>query len=93
MSEESTVWNFPSTSVTLTSTIGFPLTTPSAIVLTMPFSIDGMNWWGIEPPKILSSYTNPSPRGERLDLDVADGVLAVPARLLHVAALRLGLRL
>ena len=55
MSEESTAWNLPSTSVTLTSTIGFPLSTPSAIVLTMPFSIEGMNCCGIAPPKILSS--------------------------------------
>ena len=55
MSEESTAWNFPSTSVTLMSTIGFPLTTPSAIVFTMPFSIEGMNCCGIAPPKILSS--------------------------------------
>ena len=55
MSEESTEWNFPSTSVTLMSTIGFPDSTPSDIVLTMPFSIDGMNCWGIAPPKILSS--------------------------------------
>ena len=55
MSEESTVWNLPSTSVTLMSTIGFPLITPSAIVLTTPFSIDGMNCCGIAPPVILSS--------------------------------------
>ena len=43
MSEESTVWNFPSTSVTFTSTIGLPLRTPSDIVFTMPFSTEGMN--------------------------------------------------
>ena len=43
MSEESTEWNLPSTSVTLTSTIGLPDRTPSDIVFTMPFSIDGMN--------------------------------------------------
>ena len=55
MSEESTGWNLPSTSVTLTSTMGFPLITPSAIVFTMPFSIDGMNCCGIAPPKILFS--------------------------------------
>ena len=60
MSEESTVWNLPSTSVTRMSTIGFPPTTPSAIVLTMPFSTEGMNWCGTAPPKILSSYTKPA---------------------------------
>ena len=63
MSDESTVWNFPSTSVTWTSTIGFPLMTPSAIVLTMPFSTDGMNCPGIAPPTIFDSKTNPSPCG------------------------------
>ncbi len=55
MSDESTEWNFPSTRVTFTSTMGFPLITPSAIVFTMPFSMEGMNWFGMAPPKILSS--------------------------------------
>ena len=55
MSDESTGWNFPSSNVTLMSTIGFPLTTPSDIVFTMPFSIDGMNCDGMAPPKILLS--------------------------------------
>ena len=55
MSEESTVWNLPSTSVTLMSTIGFPLRTPSDIVFTMPFSIEGMNCCGIAPPVMWSS--------------------------------------
>ena len=55
MSDESTGWNFPSSSVTLMSTMGFPLITPSDIVFTMPFSIDGMNCEGIAPPKILLS--------------------------------------
>ena len=32
MSEESTLWNLPSTSVTWRSTMGFPLITPSEIV-------------------------------------------------------------
>ena len=43
MSEESTVWNFPSTSVTRTSTMGFPESAPSCIAFTTPFSTDPMN--------------------------------------------------
>ena len=63
MSEESTLWNLPSTSVHRMSTIGFPLITPCCIVLTIPFSTEPMNWCGIAPPKILSTYSNPSPLG------------------------------
>src|SRR5438105_11188901 len=62
MSEESTVWNLPSKSVTLTSTMGYPAATPSASVFTTPFSTDGMNWCGTTPPTILSTNSNPPPR-------------------------------
>ena len=55
-----------------------------------PFSTDGLKFCGIEPPKILSSHLKPSPRPVGPDLDRADGVLAVPTRLLDVAALHLG---
>ena len=61
MSEESTVWNFPSTSVTRMSTIGYPAATPSDIGFTTPFSTLGMNWFGMMPPTILSTYSNPAP--------------------------------
>ena len=45
------------------STMGLFVATPSAIVFTMPFSTLGMNWFGMDPPKILSTYSNPEPRG------------------------------
>jgi hypothetical protein len=63
MSDESTLWNLPSTSVHRMSTMGFPLITPDCIVLTTPFSTEPMNVFGIAPPKILSTNSNPSPRG------------------------------
>ena len=45
------------------STIGLPLITPVCIVLTTPFSTEPMNVLGIAPPKILSTNSNPVPRG------------------------------
>ena len=86
MSDESTGWNFPSTSVHRMSTIGFPLITPCCIVFTMPFSTEAMNWFGIAPPKILSTNSNPSPRGSGSISMLQIGVLAVAAGLLHVTS-------
>jgi len=31
-----------------------------------PFSTDGRKFWGIDPPKILSSQTNPVPRAPKV---------------------------
>ena len=46
-----------------------------------------MNCRGTDPPTTLSTNSNPPPVCERLDLEVADGVLAVAAALLDVPAL------
>ena len=54
-----------------------------------PFSTDGMNWRGTAPPTTLSTNSNPEPGRQRLDLDVAHGVLAVAAGLLDVPAVAL----
>ncbi len=87
MSEESTLCALPPVSVTRTSTIGWPAQ-PRSIWARMPFSTDGMNCRGTTPPTTRSANSNPEPAGERLDLDLADGVLAVAAGLLHVPAER-----
>ena len=64
---------------------------PWSIASRTPFSTAGMKPDGITPPLIL--FTNSKPvgvAGERLDLDVAVAELAAAARLLLVAAVRLG---
>ncbi len=45
-----------------------------------------MNWRGTAPPTTLSTNSKPRAGRQRLDLDVADGVLPVPAGLLDVPA-------
>ena len=50
-----------------------------------PFSTEGMNWLGTDRRRSCRR-TRSRCRGAGLDLDVADGVLAVAARLLHVPA-------
>jgi hypothetical protein len=54
ISEESTSWYEPSTRVALTSTMGYPASTPSQASW-MPWSTDGMYSLGMRPPVILSS--------------------------------------
>ena len=83
------MWNFPSYSVTRMSTIGYGVSTPSVICLTMPFSTLGMNWCGMAPPKILSTNSNPPPRGSGSTSIQQTAYWPCAARLLHVAALRL----
>src|SRR3984957_14973822 len=63
MSLPSTACVEPSTRRTLTSTIGLPVTAPCSMVWRTPFSTEGGNCCGIEPPKILSSHSKPPPRG------------------------------
>ena len=53
ISEESTSWYEPSTSVTLTSTTGKPASTPESMASWMPWSTEVMYSFGIEPPTIL----------------------------------------
>ena len=48
-----------------------------------------MYWRGMAPPTTSSRKSKPSPRGQRLEAQVADAELAVPARLLLVLALGL----
>ena len=50
MSEESTEWNLPSYRVTRMSTTGNPAARPSSMALRTPFSTEGMNWLGTDPP-------------------------------------------
>ena len=63
MSEESTEWALPSYSVTRTSTMGYPASTPRCIWVRTPFSTEGMNWRGTAPPTILSTNSKPPPEG------------------------------
>ena len=86
MSELSTLCDLPSTRVTRRSTTGCPLRTPRSIWAITPFSTLGMNWRGTAPPTTLSTNSKPDAGRQRLDLDVADGVLAVAAGLLDVPA-------
>ena len=59
---------------------------PRSICARTPFSTEGTNCRGTAPPTTLSTNSKPAPGRQRLDLDVADGVLAVPAGLLDVPA-------
>ncbi len=72
-------------SVTRTSTIGWPAQ-PRSIWARTPFSTDGMNCRGTDAADDPLGELEPGPAGERLDLDLADGVLPVAAGLLHVPA-------
>ena len=63
MSEESTECALPSTSVTRMSTTGYPAATPRSIWARTPFSTDGMNCRGTEPPTTLSTNSKPDPDG------------------------------
>ena len=56
----------------------------------MPFSTAGMNWRGIEPPKISSTNSKSCAARQRLDLDLAVAELAVAAGLFLVPAVRVG---
>ena len=87
MSEESTLCDLPSVSVTRRSTTGWPIADAALHLRAHALlDADGMNWRGTEPPTTLSTNSKPAPSRQRLDLDVADGVLAVPAGLLDVPA-------
>ena len=58
----------------------------------MPFSIAGTNWRGIEPPKMSFDELEVAAARQRLELHLAVAELAVAARLLLVAAVRLDRR-
>ena len=55
ISEESTSWYGPSTSVARTSTVGYPASTPASRADWMPWSTAGMYSRGTLPPLILST--------------------------------------
>src|SRR6185295_12847470 len=63
MSELSTVWNDPSTSVTLKSTSGKPPSGPCFAASRIPCSTEGMKFRGMTPPTMPSSNSTPDPRG------------------------------
>ncbi len=69
------------------STSGKPARTPRAIASRTPFSIAGMNSFGITPPTMSFSKTKPAPRSPRLDLHEDVAVLAAAAGLLRVLVL------
>ena len=56
MSEESTLWDWPSVSTKRTPVMGKPIRRPFDRALWMPFSTDGMNSVGMAPPR--TSFTN-----------------------------------
>ena len=58
---ESTSWYDPSNSVTFTSTIGKPASTPAGSVSFSPFSTAGMYSRGTEPPLTASMNSKPFP--------------------------------
>ena len=62
-SEESTECDFPSTSVTWTSTSGRSPPIPRSAWVRMPFSTLPWNWLGTVPPTIRCSKTTPEPGG------------------------------
>lgn len=62
-SEESTEWALPSTSVTRTSTSGWPSPTPFSSWARTPFSTEGMKFFGTAPPTTWSTNSNPVPPG------------------------------
>ncbi len=63
MSEESTVWNDPSTSRARKSTSGKQPRGPCLAASRMPCSTEGMKLRGITPPTMASSNSMPVPRG------------------------------
>src|SRR5450756_2387500 len=69
-SEESTAWYEPPTSSALTSTSGYPASTPEPVASFMPRSTAGMYSLGISPPCILFSvsYTHLRAHETRHDL-------------------------
>ena len=89
MSEESTLCALPSVRVTRRSTIGWPNRQPRSICARTPFSTLGMNWRGTDAADHLVDELEAGALGQRLHLDVAHGVLPVPAGLLDVPAERL----
>ena len=89
MSEESTLCALPSVRVTRTSVTGQPARRPRPSCACTPFSTLPMNCRGTAPPTTTSCELHARPAGERLEDEVADRVLAVPAGLLDVPSLRL----
>ena len=85
MSEESTLCALPPVSVTRMSTIGWPAQ-PRSIWARTPFSTDGDELPGHDAADHPLGELEPGAPGQRLDLDLADGVLAVAAGLLDVPA-------
>ena len=81
ISEESTSWKQPSTSVTLMSTTGKPASTPDSIASWMPWSTGPMYSFGIEPPTILFDELVAGARLVRLEVDDHVAELAAAAGL------------
>ena len=87
MSEESTLCALPSTRGDLDVDHGIAGgVVPRSIWARTPFSTDGMNCRGTDAADHLVDELEARALGQRLDLDVADRVLAVAAGLLDVAA-------
>ncbi len=62
MSFESTGCSLPSVMTALTSTTGYPATTPRSMTERIPFSIDGQKLREIEPPNTSLANSKPPPR-------------------------------
>ena len=77
----------------MTSTTGYPASTPAGSVSRSPFSTAGMNSRGTAPPLMASTNSKPLPWLLRLDLEHHVAVLAAAARLLDELAFDLGDRL
>ena len=61
ISDESTSCDEPSSSVTVTSSTGYPARMPVVSASRTPASTDGMNSFGIAPPTMRLSKTKPFP--------------------------------
>ena len=89
ISDESTSWNEPSTSVAFRSIIGKPATMPPASASRMPCSVGFQNSFGTDPPTIFDSNSTPPPRSSGSTAISRVAVLALAAGLAHEAALAL----
>ena len=76
-------------SVTRTSTVGYPASTPAVMASWMPASTAGMYSFGITPPRDRVDELVAPARAERLEGDHDVAVLAAPAGLADVALLDL----
>ena len=90
MSEESTLCDLPSVRVTRRSTTGWPSADAALHLRAHPLLDAGDELAGYRAADDLVDELEAGPLGQRLDLDVADGELAVAAGLLHVPAVALG---